>query len=233
MYSSRPIISLVTKVNAADAFLALHFFTPIYPRIISTATHSSLCSLSTGSPRLLPAPSPPPRFSTISPLVVLSTRSAVAKREAASSSSSSVKEQSVSTLDAIRKVVADEGLAGLYSGLSSSIVGIAATNTVFYLFCEWRMREREREGRGSSASCHDNSDGMSRADFLSLPSLRHTLHVHLVALGINPLPCDPIMLLLRHPQSRNRKPSCFAKRSRAPLLRALAPRSRSPRSSRS
>lgn len=32
---------------------------------------------------------------------------------------------------------------------------------------------------------------MSRANFLSLPSLRHTLHVHLVALGINPLPCDP------------------------------------------
>lgn len=31
MYSSRPIISLVTKVNAADAFLALRFLHPIYP----------------------------------------------------------------------------------------------------------------------------------------------------------------------------------------------------------
>lgn len=72
----------------------------------------------------------------------MAKREAITSTTSGSSSSSSsdikekVKEQSVSTLEAIRKVIAEEGLAGLYSGLSSSIVGIAATNTVFYLFCE-------------------------------------------------------------------------------------------------
>jgi adenine nucleotide transporter 17 len=37
---------------------------------------------------------------------------------------------------AVAKILKDEGLAGLYSGLSSSLVGIAVTNAVFYYGCE-------------------------------------------------------------------------------------------------
>ncbi len=38
--------------------------------------------------------------------------------------------------NAVLKIAKEEGLEGLYSGLSSSLFGIAATNFVYYLFCE-------------------------------------------------------------------------------------------------
>jgi hypothetical protein len=37
-----------------------------------------------------------------------------------------------STLDAIRKIVADEGLPGLYSGINSSLLGVASTNFAYF-----------------------------------------------------------------------------------------------------
>jgi hypothetical protein len=36
---------------------------------------------------------------------------------------------------AIKKTWKDEGLSGLYSGLSSSLLGIVVTNGVYYGFC--------------------------------------------------------------------------------------------------
>ena len=37
-----------------------------------------------------------------------------------------------SALDAIRKIVADEGVTGLYSGLSGSLLGVASTNFAYF-----------------------------------------------------------------------------------------------------
>lgn len=36
------------------------------------------------------------------------------------------------TLDAIRKIVADEGITGLYSGISGSLLGVASTNFAYF-----------------------------------------------------------------------------------------------------
>lgn len=37
-----------------------------------------------------------------------------------------------STLDAIRKIIDDEGISGLYSGLSGSLLGVASTNFAYF-----------------------------------------------------------------------------------------------------
>lgn len=37
-----------------------------------------------------------------------------------------------STLDALSKIIADEGIAGLYSGLSGSLLGVASTNFAYF-----------------------------------------------------------------------------------------------------
>jgi hypothetical protein len=39
--------------------------------------------------------------------------------------------------EAIAKTIQTEGISGLYSGLSSSLFGIAVTNGVYYAFCTW------------------------------------------------------------------------------------------------
>lgn len=63
------------------------------------------------------------------PLVVLSTRAAV-----------ETKNEKKSTLQAVLDTIKREGIAGLYTGLSSSLLGIAVTNGVYYYFYE-RSRE--------------------------------------------------------------------------------------------
>ncbi|WWC69079.1 uncharacterized protein I206_103015 [Kwoniella pini CBS 10737] len=59
------------------------------------------------------------------PLVNLSTRAAV-----------QTKKEDLTIVQAIRKTLEKEGLSGLYSGLSSSLAGIAITNGVYYAFYE-------------------------------------------------------------------------------------------------
>jgi hypothetical protein len=62
---------------------------------------------------------------TLSPLVNLSTRAAV-----------QTKKSDLTLPQAIAKTLQHEGISGLYSGLSSSLAGIAITNGVYYAFCE-------------------------------------------------------------------------------------------------
>ncbi|KAK3947479.1 mitochondrial carrier domain-containing protein [Pseudoneurospora amorphoporcata] len=61
------------------------------------------------------------------PLITLSTRAQVESK------------RSVDTtfLAAIQKIVAREGISGLYSGLSSALFGISVTNFVYYYWYEW------------------------------------------------------------------------------------------------
>ncbi|KAG1892487.1 peroxisomal membrane protein PMP47B [Suillus subluteus] len=59
------------------------------------------------------------------PLIVLSTRAAV-----------DVKNDSKSAAQHLLEIVKREGIAGLYSGLSPSLLGIAVTNGVYYYFYE-------------------------------------------------------------------------------------------------
>ncbi|KXN90252.1 Peroxisomal membrane protein PMP47B [Leucoagaricus sp. SymC.cos] len=74
------------------------------------------------------------------PLIFLSTRAAV-----------ETKNESKSTFEAIVDIIKREGVLGLYSGLDSSLLGIAVTNGVYYYFYE-RTREAILHSRvGSKA----------------------------------------------------------------------------------
>ncbi|KAG8903359.1 hypothetical protein FRC00_000112, partial [Tulasnella sp. 408] len=73
------------------------------------------------------------------PLIFLSTRAAVDKNK----DKKSVKQ-------AVLEVLENEGITGLYSGLSSSLLGIAVTNFVYYGFYEKSKSVvlRSRPGKG-------------------------------------------------------------------------------------
>ncbi|WRT67504.1 uncharacterized protein IL334_004476 [Kwoniella shivajii] len=76
------------------------------------------------------------------PLVNLSTRAAV-----------QTKKENLTILEAIQETLHKEGLSGLYSGLSSSLAGIAITNGVYYAFYEeTRSLLIKRRGNTSSSS---------------------------------------------------------------------------------
>lgn len=60
------------------------------------------------------------------PLITLSTRAQVESKRADSG-----------FLDAVKRIVAREGVNGLYSGLDSALFGISVTNFVYYYWYEW------------------------------------------------------------------------------------------------
>ncbi|KAF9877646.1 hypothetical protein CkaCkLH20_04781 [Colletotrichum karsti] len=60
------------------------------------------------------------------PLITLSTRAQVESKRADSA-----------FLTAVQKIVAREGVSGLYSGLESALFGISVTNFVYYYWYEW------------------------------------------------------------------------------------------------
>ncbi|KAF8195915.1 mitochondrial carrier [Mycena galopus ATCC 62051] len=69
------------------------------------------------------------------PLVFLSTRAAV-----------ETKNESKTTYQAVVDIIKREGPLGIYSGLSSSLLGIAVTNAVYYYFFE-RSRKIVQKGK--------------------------------------------------------------------------------------
>jgi len=72
------------------------------------------------------------------PLIFLSTRAAV-----------ETKNEKKTTYEAVRDIIKREGVFGLYSGLGSSLWGIAVTNGVYYYFYE-RTRGIMLSSRGGS-----------------------------------------------------------------------------------
>lgn len=60
------------------------------------------------------------------PLITLSTRAQVESKKAESS-----------TLAAAKRIMAREGITGLYAGLDSALFGITVTNFVYYYWYEW------------------------------------------------------------------------------------------------
>ncbi|KAK4187606.1 mitochondrial carrier domain-containing protein [Podospora australis] len=76
------------------------------------------------------------------PLITLSTRAQVESKRA-----------ETTFLQAIQKIVAREGVSGLYSGLSSALFGISVTNFVYYYWYEWTRAffeaAAEKAGRAS------------------------------------------------------------------------------------
>ncbi|KAL3418684.1 peroxisomal membrane protein Pmp47b [Phlyctema vagabunda] len=60
------------------------------------------------------------------PLITLSTRAQVESKRADSG-----------FLDAVRRIIAREGVTGLYAGLDSALFGISVTNFVYYYWYEW------------------------------------------------------------------------------------------------
>ncbi|OAX77080.1 hypothetical protein ACJ72_08625 [Emergomyces africanus] len=67
------------------------------------------------------------------PLITLSTRAQVESKRAQSS-----------TLNAIRHIIAREGIRGLYAGLESALFGISVTNFVYYYWYEWTRSAFEK-----------------------------------------------------------------------------------------
>lgn len=86
------------------------------------------------------------------PLVNLSTRAAVQS-----------KQDDLTIVQAIQKTLKEEGLAGLYSGLSSSLLGIVVTNGVYYGFYEEArsvlLRRRVKAG-GESGGALSTAEGI-------------------------------------------------------------------------
>ncbi|KAL2255212.1 hypothetical protein VTK26DRAFT_3856 [Humicola hyalothermophila] len=76
------------------------------------------------------------------PLITLSTRAQVESKRA-----------ETAFLAAVQKIVAREGISGLYSGMSSALFGISVTNFVYYYWYEWTRAFFEaaaaRAGRAS------------------------------------------------------------------------------------
>nr|ODN91870.1 solute carrier family 25 (peroxisomal adenine nucleotide transporter), member 17 [Cryptococcus depauperatus CBS 7841] len=85
------------------------------------------------------------------PLVNLSTRAAV-----------QTKREHVSTKEALVKIIKEEGVSGIYSGLGSSLFGIAVTNGIYYAFYE-EMRSmmiRRRTKTPTSTSALSMKEGI-------------------------------------------------------------------------
>ncbi|KAI1820876.1 mitochondrial carrier [Xylaria intraflava] len=76
------------------------------------------------------------------PLVTLSTRAQVESKRA-----------ETDFLAAVKRIVAREGVSGLYSGLDSAVFGISVTNFVYYYWYEWTRaffeKAAARTGRAS------------------------------------------------------------------------------------
>ncbi|KAI0025854.1 mitochondrial carrier [Xylariomycetidae sp. FL0641] len=76
------------------------------------------------------------------PLITLSTRAQVESRRA-----------ETAFLSAVKRIVAREGVAGLYAGLDSAVFGISVTNFVYYYWYEWTRAffeaAADRAGRAS------------------------------------------------------------------------------------
>lgn len=66
------------------------------------------------------------------PLSSVSTRLQVQAREAAAGNQTTVKKPYKGTLDAFTRIFNEEGLTAFYSGLRASLIGIAASNTVYF-----------------------------------------------------------------------------------------------------
>jgi len=67
------------------------------------------------------------------PLITLSTRSQVESKRAQST-----------VADAVRKIIAREGVSGLFAGLESAVFGISVTNFVYYYWYEWSRTAFEK-----------------------------------------------------------------------------------------
>lgn len=67
------------------------------------------------------------------PLITLSTRAQVESKRADSGFS-----------DAVRRIIAREGVTGLYAGLDSALFGITVTNFVYYYWYEWTRAAFEK-----------------------------------------------------------------------------------------
>ncbi|KAK4070060.1 uncharacterized protein Triagg1_6481 [Trichoderma aggressivum f. europaeum] len=76
------------------------------------------------------------------PLITLSTRAQVESKKAESK-----------FVEAIQKIIAREGVSGLYSGINSALFGISVTNFIYYYWYEWTRaffeKAATRSGRAS------------------------------------------------------------------------------------
>ncbi|KAH8131409.1 mitochondrial carrier domain-containing protein [Trichoderma asperelloides] len=76
------------------------------------------------------------------PLITLSTRAQVESKKAESK-----------FVEAVQKIIAREGVSGLYAGINSALFGISVTNFIYYYWYEWTRaffeKAATRAGRAS------------------------------------------------------------------------------------
>ncbi|OAA67865.1 peroxisomal membrane protein [Niveomyces insectorum RCEF 264] len=90
------------------------------------------------------------------PLITLSTRAQVEARRAgddtdAAAPAGDASRKVPSFVQAAKRIVAREGVRGLYAGLDSAIVGIGVTNFVYYYWYEWTRAALSRRAAGTGA----------------------------------------------------------------------------------
>ncbi|WWC60711.1 uncharacterized protein I303_103287 [Kwoniella dejecticola CBS 10117] len=113
------------------------------------------------------------------PLVNLSTRAAV-----------QTKKEDLTLIQAIQKTLEKEGLSGLYSGLSSSLAGIAITNGVYYAFYE-ETRSVLLRRRAAKLSPSTSTSAAATATTLALTTAEGIV-AGLIAGSITTLVTNPI-----------------------------------------
>jgi hypothetical protein len=84
------------------------------------------------------------------PLITLSTRAQVESKRAQSS-----------TLNAARRIIKREGVAGLYAGLDSALFGISVTNFVYYYCARHLLLIRHAVQWGTDSSQGTNGPAPS------------------------------------------------------------------------
>ena len=75
------------------------------------------------------------------PLITISTRAQVNKQ-------TTHKNALTAQIEAFKKIVSDEGISGLYSGINSALFGIAITQGVYYYWYEFVKAHFELDAHG-------------------------------------------------------------------------------------
>lgn len=146
------------------------------------------------------------------PLLTISMRAAVHKKDRSSSSA-----PDPGMLDAAREIVAREGVAGLYSGLSSSLVGISATN-FFYYFTFEHLRDVILTAKHAAAAAAATSAEATIASGGAL-STGESMLAGLVAGVVTSVLSNPIWVV--NTRQTVREAPADAKSSRAVVLRKI------------
>ena len=127
------------------------------------------------------------------PLVTLSTRSQVESKKA-----------NTSVVEAVKRILEREGVAGLYSGLESALFGITVTNFVYY-YCKCRSPFRSSDQMLMVSTRVRVHSGLLPTHNLQSPPLNPRIHGRRRPCGLRNRAHHQPNLGRQHPHDRPRK----------------------------